>query len=191
MPDGVIIEPIPRNVTFEQMNAILTFRTLWLDMAMWMRNFIHSFVHDDPNLEAVTNRLYTGVPIRFYNALVVFYGTEIAEEYLNRISNIIVVFWRLVEAMKSGDQEGVQSATRELYETADQGAAFLASLNDYWDASRWRDLYTQYINLGIQVILAVLEGNYENEIRIYDRIQDLTVTMGNYMANGIIARGLN
>ncbi len=191
MPDGIIPEPIPRDVTFEQMNAIITFRTVWLDMALWMREFIHSFVGDHPNLEAVTNRLYTGVPIRFYNALVVFYGTEIAEEYLNRISNIIVVFWRLVEAMKSGDQEGVQSATRELYETADQGAAFLASLNDYWDASRWRDLYTQYINLGIQVILAVLEGNYENEIRIYDRIQDLTVTMGNYMANGIIARGLN
>ena len=191
MPNGIIVEPIPRNVTFEQMNAILTFRTVWLDMAMWMRNYIHSFIRDHPNLPAITNRLYTGVPLRFYNALVVFYGTEIAEEYLHRISNIIIVFWRLVEAMKSGNQEEVQKATLELYETADQGAAFLASINDYWDASRWKDLYTQYINLGIQVILSVLGGNYENEIRIYDRLQDLTVTMGNYMANGIIARGLN
>lgn len=191
MPNGIVIEPIPQNITFEQMNAILTFRTVWLDMAMWMRNFTKSFVDDHPNLEAVTNRLYAGVPLRFYNALVVFYGNDIAEAYLNRISNIIVVFWRLMEAMKSGDQEGVQKATQELYETASQGADFLASVNDYWEADWWRDLYTQFISQGIQMILSILQGNYENEIRIYDQIQDLTVTMGNYMANGIIARVLN
>ena len=79
MPNGIVFEPIPQNITFEQMNAILTFRTVWLDMAMWMRNFTKSFVDDHPNLEAVTNRLYAGVPLRFYNALVVFYGNDIAE----------------------------------------------------------------------------------------------------------------
>ena len=40
----------------------------------------------------------------------------------------------------------------------------LASINDYWDASVWRDLFTQLINMRIQVILSILQGNYRNEI---------------------------
>lgn len=191
MPNDIPFGFIPRNVTFEQMNAIIAFRTVWLEMALWMRNFIYSFIDDHPRLNAVTNRLYVGVPLRFYNALVVFYGPQIAEEYLNRISRIILIFWRLVDAMKSGNQEEADRITVELYETANQGAAFLASINDYWDESVWRDLYTQFISMGIQVILSILQGNYENEIRVFDRIQDLAVVMGDYMARGILATGLN
>lgn len=193
MPNDIPFELqfAPQNVTFEQMNAIIAFRTVWLEMSMWMRNFIYSFIDDHPRLAAVTDRLYVGVPLRFYNALIVFYGTQIAEEYLNRISRIILMFWQLVEAMKNGDQEEVNRVTVELYETAEQGAAFLASINSYWDASVWRDLFTQFINMGIQVILPILQGNYENEIRVFDRIQDLAVVMGDYMARGILASGLN
>ena len=93
--------------------------------------------------------------------------------------------------MKSGDQEAVNRITVELYETADQGADFLASINDYWDASVWRDMFTQLINMRIQVILSILQGNYRNEIRVFDRIQDLAVVMGDYLARGILLVGLN
>jgi hypothetical protein len=39
-----------------------------------------------------SDRLYVGVPLKFYNALIVFYGNQIAEEYLNRISRLILIF---------------------------------------------------------------------------------------------------
>ncbi len=188
--EAVPLEPMPSNVTFEHMNAIITFRTIWLEMALWMRNFIYSFIADHPNIQAVANRLYTGVPLRFYNSLTVFYGHETAEEYLRRISNIIVAFWGLLEAMKNNDQEAITKATGELYAASEQGADFLAGINSYWDKSRWQNLFHQFISMGIQVIFSVMQGNYDNEIRVYDRIRDLAVIMGNYMANGIIARGL-
>ncbi|HAF60129.1 MAG TPA: hypothetical protein PLD22_00130 [Bacillota bacterium] len=191
MTNNIPFEFIPQNVTFEQMNAIITFRNIWLELSMWMRSFVHSFIDDHPRLAAVSDRLYVGVPLKFYNALIVFYGNQIAEEYLNRISRLILIFWRLVDARKRGDQEAVNRITVELYETADQGADFLASINDYWDASVWRDLFTQLINMGIQVILSILQGNYQNEIRVFDRIQDLAVVMADYMARGILLGGLN
>ncbi len=191
MPNNLIFAQTPENISFEQMNAIITFRTVWLEMATWMRNFVYSLADDHPNLPVVTDRLYRGVPLRFYNAFIVFYGPEIAEEYLERITQVITIFWRLVDAMKNKNQQAADQAAAELYRQGEEGAAFLAGINDYWEESRWKDLYTQFIHMGIQAIMSILEKNYENEIRIFDRIKNLTVVMGNYMASGILEKGLN
>ena len=41
------------------------------------------------------------------------------------------------------------------------------------------------------VILIHPSGNCQNEIRLFDRIQDLAVVMADYMARGILLGGLN
>jgi hypothetical protein len=180
------LTPIPPNITFEQMNAIIAFRTLWLELAMWTRDFVNSIIANHPNQPAITNRLYTGVPLDFYNALAVFYGPEIAEEFLGLQSRGILRIWRLVDAIKSNRQDLVSDITMALYEGANESAAFLTRINAYWDQSTWRNFFTQYISMLNELILSIMGENYENEIRVFDRIQTLSILMGNYMARGII-----
>lgn len=52
----------------------------------------------------------------------------------------------------------------------------------------WRNLLYQYIQLKLQMIIAMISRDYRREIQIYDRVFDLTTTMGSYMARGLIAQ---
>ncbi len=186
MPNSLRLETIPKNMTFEQMNAIIAFRTLWLELTMWTRDFIYSVIDRHPNQAAITSRLYTGVPLEFFNALSVFYGPHIAEEFLRLLSRHILQIWRLVDAIKSNRQDLVTEITKGLYQGADESAAFLAGINPSWDQTAWGSYFIQYISMLNELILSILQGSYDNEIRIYDRIQNLSILMGIYMARGII-----
>ncbi|MFA5635569.1 MAG: hypothetical protein WCX60_03390 [Anaerovoracaceae bacterium] len=186
MPNGASPEPVTRDMTFEQMNALIAFRTIWIELAMWMREFVYSLVDNDPNQVAVTNRLYIGVPLKFYNAITVFYGPEIAEEFLGRISRFILRVWRLVDAIKNNRPDLVGDIAMSLQEGAIQNAAFMESVNPNWDRSTWNNFYIQYLRMLNEMILFIIGGEYENEIRVFDRLQNLSTLMGGNMARGII-----
>ncbi|MGI6733546.1 MAG: hypothetical protein ACOX4J_05165 [Anaerovoracaceae bacterium] len=180
------ITPISKSITFEQMNALIAFRTLWLEYTLWTRDFVNSIIANHPNQTAITNRLYTGVPLDFYNAMTVFYGPEVAEQLLGLQSRDILRIWRLVDAIKSNRQDLVSEITVALFEGANENAAFLSNINSYWDQATWRNFFIQYYSMLNELILSIMEGNYENEIRVFDRMENLAVLMGNYMARGII-----
>lgn len=186
MPNGTPSGPVPSDMTFEQMNALIAFRTIWLELAMWTREFVYSIVDNHPSQTAVTNRLYTGVPLNFYNALVVFYGPEIAEDYLGRMSRFILRIWRLVDAIKSNRSDLVGDIAMSLQEGAIQNAVFMESVNPNWDRSSWSNFYIQYLGMLNEMILSIIGGDYENEIRVFDRLQNLSILMGSNMARGII-----
>ncbi len=181
---------IPPNLTFEQMNSIIAFRTLWLDLLLWTRDLIYSIADNHPNQAAITNRLYTGVPLSFYNALAVFYGRQIAEEFLQSLSSEILKVWRLIVAVRDGEQELVTEIIRDIYIGADSLATFLAGINPRWDRTIWRGFFIQYSSMLNELIVSIITGNYEVEIRVFDRIQNVTILMGNYMAGGILQSDL-
>lgn len=176
-------------VTFEQMNAILDFRRLWAQMAAWTRSFIYSIINNNPNITAVTKRLYEGVPLDFYNTLRVFYGPEIAEQFLQIISAQILIFWRLINSIIQNNAAAVNSATVELYQNAEQISTFLSQININWDKQKWNNLLTQYISMMIEHILSIVRGNFDREIAIFDRLEKHALLMGSYMAKGVILRG--
>lgn len=186
MPNGASPEPMFRNMTFEQMNALIAFRTIWLELAMWTREFVYSIVDNRPSQAAVINRLYTGVPLDFYNAISVFYGPEIAEEFLRGMSRSILLVWRLVDAIKTNRPDHVRDFTMSMYEDANENAAFFAGVNHNWDRATWSNFFIQYLSMLNEMILSIIRGEYENEIRVFDRLQNLSILMGSNMARGII-----
>ena len=177
-------------ITFEQMNTIIAFQNLWNDLAEWMRFFLVSLLGDLGSLQATITRMYVKVPLDFYNALQVFYGPQLAQQFLNLLSSFIVAAWRLAEAMKAGDSKAADTGTVQLYQIADKISTFLASINVYWAQTQWRTLFNQFIRLWVEGLQAFLTQNFEQGISLYDRSKDLTVAMGDYMARGIIARQL-
>lgn len=176
-------------ITFEQLNTIITFQRLWTYIAVWMRSFIQSTVFNTPNLKAVSDKLYS-LPLDFYDIFSSYYGTQYARQFVNLLSNFIMSGMRLVEGMKSNDQELVNASTVQWYQAADQMAQFFTSINIFWDYNQWRYLLYQYIRAKIDELIAITSGDYSREAEMFETIEDITFIIGNYMARGLISTSL-
>jgi len=175
-------------LTFEQMNILINYQRLWANLALWIRSVMRSTVFNTPDLQTNVNQLFNKVPQDFYNAFWLFYGQEISQYFLNYITRFIASALQLINAYRDNDIETINTSTSQWYQSADDLATFLASINIYWDANQWRSLLYQYIKLEIEEIIAFQNENYEQEIEIFNSKQDHSDLMGSYMARGIIAR---
>lgn len=174
-------------VTYELMNTIINYQRAWSEFSTWMRNFMYSTVNNSPDLAAVTNRLYS-TQTDFYNLFRVFYGPEVSQYFVNLILSFITSATNVITGVTNHDQEAVNASTVQWYQNADTLAAFLAQINPFWDERQWKNLFYQYIAMSNQAIISTVGSNFEQEIAINNRLQDLTYILGSYMARGIIAR---
>lgn len=181
LPDGT------NYLTFEQMNTIINYQKLWSNLSMWMRSYVYSRLGDHSNLSAVANRLYS-IPTELYNLLILFYGPEITQNIVNYFLTFVISATSVIDGIKNNDTEVISSNTRQCYQNAANFAEFLARINAYWGVSQWENLLYQYIQLKIEQIIAIAQGNYPREIIIHDTVDNITSIMGTYMASGIIAR---
>lgn len=174
-------------VTYELMNTIINYQRVWSEFSTWMRNYMYSTVDNSANITAVTNRLYR-TQTDFYNLFRVFYGPEVSQYFTNLILSFVTSATSVMNGVKNNNQEAVNSSTILWYQNADALASFLAQINPFWDERQWRNLLYQYIAMSNQAITSTVGSNFELEISINDRLQDLTYILGSYMARGIIAR---
>ena len=174
-------------VTYEQMNMLLMFQKLWSQISIWLRSVLFATLFNLPNRETVINEVFN-TTLSFYNIFRLFYGVNIATQFYNMLNRYVTTAWRLIEAFAENNQEDINANTRQLYQIADEMAVFLAPLNIYWSENQWRYLLNQFTNLFIDEIITMLRGNYEQEIAIFHRLDDLTDIIGSYMARGIMSR---
>ncbi|MBR0598281.1 hypothetical protein [Sinanaerobacter chloroacetimidivorans] len=187
--EGTIPET-PYLITHEQMNIIIAFLRYWMNIASWTRAYLRSTVYNLPNLEAIANQLYSA-PSDFYETISLFYGTKVAQDFVNHLTNFIISAMNVIDGMYKGDTELVNTSTARWYRSAGELASFLSKINIYWDENIWRNFLDQYIKTTIDGIVAQMQGNYDLENTIYKKLEDTAVLMGSYMAKGIIASGMS
>lgn len=173
-------------LTSNQLNMASSILGLWVEDAVWTRAFIVSTIGKLPNQTATTDRLLQ-IPTDFYNVLKVFWGEEIALQYMNYMIERIAHERDLLSAMIRGDQESADMHTRMLYENADSISAFFDQF-PRWDKNVWQQLLYSDIRMFINQITAILSGNYTEEVTVFDSILNNAISMGNYMALGILTR---
>jgi len=59
------------DISFEDLNIIQSIQALWIQYVMWERSLLIAQAFNNPNLEAVQNRVYR-IPLDFYNTLRIF-----------------------------------------------------------------------------------------------------------------------
>ena len=79
--------------------------------------------------------------------------------------------------------------TRELYANADRISTFFDQF-PRWDKNIWQQFLYSDIRLYLHQITAMMSGNYNEAITMFDRIVSNAIDMGNYMAFGIITRSM-
>ena len=184
------ITPVPgvENLTYEDASTLLNIQRLWLKLVEWIRNFFHSALENLPNQSAVGNHLFLRLTTEISNEFRKYYSEAESQQFLNIISRMIGTNWQLATAYKSKDKTAIDLSTVQLYQIADELAVFFAGVNSYLDEAKLKTMLHEYVGLRIKEIVAILNGNYESEVKIYEEIEDIVVRLSNYMAMGVVAQ---
>jgi hypothetical protein len=159
-------------------------RLLWEQHVWWTRTFIISTAFNSPDLEAATQRLLRN-PKDFQAALEPLYGRETAATFAKLLTEHLLIAAELVQAAKAGDTARAADAERRWYINANQIACFLARINPFWSEEEWRSALYEHLAITKDEAVAILTGNYEQSIRIFDQVELQALEMADMMTEGI------
>jgi hypothetical protein len=170
-----------RNYQLE-LNNIL--RQLWQEHVMWTRSFIISTAANLGDLPYVTERLLRN-PGDFTAVLEQFYGPENAQRFQQLFTDHLTLAAQLVNDSKAGNTAAADSARQKWYANADEIAAFLASLNPYWNQQEWQTMLYDHLAITEQEAGLRLSGRYAEDVALYDEIEAQALEMVDYMTQGL------
>jgi phage terminase Nu1 subunit (DNA packaging protein) len=171
--------------TFNQVNLISILRKLWEQHVMWTRSFIISTAANLKDLDQVTKRLLRN-PTDFANQLSKYYGNKKASDFEELLREHLLIAADLVNAAKAGRNNIVEEKRRKWYENADKIAAFLSSINPYWNEQQWKTMLHKHLEMTEREAVERLKGQFASDIMEYGNIEDQALMMADYMSQGII-----
>lgn len=162
-----------------------TFRKLWSEHVFWTRSFIISTAHDLGDLQYVTNRLLRN-PDDFAAALNPFYGNDIAQKFRNLLYAHLTIAADLVNAAKAGKAEETNEQRRKWYANANEIAEFLSTINPHWSMREWQMMLYDHLKMTEEEATERLGGHYQQDVALFDAIENQALTMADYMIQGIM-----
>ncbi|MGM9635764.1 MAG: acetylglutamate kinase [Candidatus Avispirillum sp.] len=171
--------------TEEQICLMNRLRLLWEQHVYWTRFFIISTAADLGDLKAVTDRLLQN-PKDFADLFAPFYGNRAAQRLEELLTEHLLIAADLVNAAKKGEAESIDEIRRKWYDNADEIACFLSGLNRYWDESEWQSMLYSHLEMTEEEAVLRLQGDYEADIKTFERIEAEALQMADYMFCGIV-----
>lgn len=176
--------PSEQCLTFEQMNAIFGLRMLWFDLITWSRAYMLAKTKDIGNEAEVMVR-FGQVADELGDMMVRVFGEEAAFVSEGLVDTFVVLMDGLISAQMAGDIEEVNRNTQLLYQNADELAAFMASVNPFWDETRWRTILYDILRNLIVESTTFLTGEFGLNLDVFSVLLDQAESASNYFAQGL------
>jgi hypothetical protein len=174
----------PNCITYSQMGLIFNARIYYRRLTTWTRAYLRSEYVGIGTKEAQFGRLYLET-LDIGHMLQLIFGRHNSEEYSQLLSQYAIIFRQLVSSQLAGNDAGVEQSLARLYENTNERAAFLESINPYWSAANYRELFNSYITHMVSTANAIFEADMAREIELYDILNAHTNLMGDMFAEGI------
>lgn len=172
----------------QQIRLMNQIRQLWAQHVYWTRFFIISTTADLGDLEPVTNRLLQN-PKDFARLLIPIYGMKTACQFQELFTQHLLIAADLVNAAKNAQVDKANDARKKWYKNADEIAKFLSSINQCWEEEKWKAMLYSHLEMTEKEATLRLQGNYTEDIKVFDSIENEALQMANYMFCGIIKQG--
>ncbi len=171
--------------TSNQIKLIHTVRRFWLDQALWTRALLFSTAFCLPDKEAVTRRLYRN-PEDFYTLFSALYGERKAGQLQDLLKKQLDCAAALIEVICGQDISGVAGIRQRWYASAESFSIFLQSINEVWTGALWQALLEEQLEMTEEQAVFVLSGNNAEGIARFEGLLELSDTMADEMASGLI-----
>lgn len=174
----------PQCITYSQMNLIFNVRIAWRRLVTWTRAYQISRYAGIGTEEELFCRLYHEVQ-NFSDMIQIIFGRESSRRNAGYLLQYTIILRDSISAHLAGDMEAIQRNLVRFYDTIQENAAFLASINPYWNEDQWRNMLGTYLQYTIEEGNAFASGIYQEDIAVLDLHTNLTNIMGDVFAKGI------
>lgn len=175
------------NIPKLNIKTILTnaYRILWRQYILWTRIYIINIACDFGNLSFITQRITENIH-DFAIEFMEYYGYENSKILELLLDKHFLISVKLVNDFKTGNKELIDDNRILWYDSANDIADFLSSINPNWSKSEWQNmLYEQLPALESEATCRFM-SLYEADIKNQEEIENRSLFMANYMAEEII-----
>ena len=163
-------------------------RKLWEDHVTWTRMVIVSVAADLPDREAAVGRLLANQQ-DLGDAIKPFYGDAAGDRLAELLREHILIAADVLTAAKAGDSAALDAALQRWYANGDEIAAFLNAANpDNWPLEEMRQMLRKHLDLTTAEAVARISGDWEGDVRAYDRAHEQVLEMADMLSAGIVAQ---
>nr|WP_315024849.1 hypothetical protein [uncultured Aminipila sp.] len=175
------------NLTTGQLNLLFRLRTLWRDIATWMRAYLaYVFLDADPELIQAAKDKLIDLPISNANIFRLYFGDAVADQHAVILSNYINLLISLIEAIKNGDTNAIDHYTEQINQNIQERVDLLTSVNPFWEKNTVSTLLTNFNDMTISEINSFANKDYKSNTDIFSRLLSYTDRMGDFIAEGLL-----
>jgi hypothetical protein len=171
-------------ITLAEMQIIFNSRIFWRELAIWMRSLINTTYLGLGIADHIFGHLIN-VPTKFSNMLRLVFGGGVSEQYNQLLTQFVILFRELIAAQSENDEVAMIQIVDRIFENGAARAAFLASINQFWDENHLRGLFNNYIYFTIEQANTFVKGDYDKSVEIFDRLMSHADLVGDYFAYGL------
>lgn len=168
-------------ITYTQMNMISNARIFWRRLTTWIRVYVIRRYVGIGTEEETFSRVYfetAGIG----NFLQVIYELESSNNISQHLSQITIALRDLITAQLQGNVEAMNHSVNRLFQSAENFASYLATINPYISETEWKSMMNTYIRYTIEEANSFVTGNYRNDIELFRLLTELTDRMGESFA---------
>lgn len=163
-------------------------RKLWEDHVMWTRVVIISVVGGLQDTDAAVKRLMKNQE-DIGNAIKPFYGESAGDGLIKLLKEHIEGAYAVLEAAKVNDQAKLDMENKKWYANADEISVFLSTANPKnWPLDAVKHMMKMHLDLTLEEAVARLKGDWEADIKAYDKVHDEILEMSDAISDGILAQ---
>lgn len=161
-------------------------RRLWEDHIVWTRLAIISLTTNAPDTQATVARLLRN-QADIGNAVKPFYGKAAGNKLTAELRQHILIAADLIAAAKEGDQAAVARQQARWQRNANIIAAVLNSVNPrFWKLAAMKAEMQKHLALTTQEVIARLQGKWNADVAVYDRIHTHILHMADMLSTGLV-----
>jgi hypothetical protein len=161
-------------------------RKLWEDHVTWTRMVIVSVAADLPDRQAAVGRLLANQD-DLGDAIKPYYGDAAGERLSELLREHIVIAADVLAAAKAGDSDALNAALERWYDNGNEIAAFLNAANPRsWPLEEMRAMLREHLDLTTNEAVARLGGDWDADVRAYDRAHEQVLGMADMLSEGIV-----
>lgn len=165
-------------------NMVKDFRKLYTRLVYLTRFYAAAELLGLGGSSALAERLYQ-LPQLVAEKMELIFGPEIAEQLLTMLSLYVIQLEEIIDTILSGDEAAVEAKENELRAYARDLAAFLGSINPYWEEGRFEELFSVFTELLFEEITQLQSGASVEAMDTFERLLYAALAIADYWALGL------